>query len=141
MILNSVAGPSATEENTPGFRRLKRCPCSFCDHASFVLGNGSHDLHRECVGVRKVDGNEIDSGLLKASDKSDGASQPIKLGYNQGGSVNSAVAKRSIQRGPVSPAPTLDLLMGGDYSSASDKTVDSIVLGIESQTALTLPLG
>ncbi len=58
---------------------------AFRDHLALVLGDGSHDVQREPVGLRHVAAEEVHAAFEQAGDEGDVARQPVELGDEQRG--------------------------------------------------------
>jgi hypothetical protein len=58
---------------------LQRRLCAFRDHLALVLSHGGQDVHRELVGVRVIDGNELNARVHQRCDKCKIAGKTIEL--------------------------------------------------------------
>ena len=71
------------EDSTASLGGLQRVLSALCDHLAFMLCDGGQDVNRELVGVRIIDGDELNTGVHQRRDESQIARQPIELGDHQ----------------------------------------------------------
>jgi hypothetical protein len=63
-------------------------------HAGFVFGDRRQDVDGEAVGLREVDGFEIDAGFHQVRHERNVARQPVQLRDDELGAVNATRGQR-----------------------------------------------
>ena len=73
-----------------------------------MLGDSGEDVHREPVGLREVDGDEVDSALHQVRDEGDVARQPIESWRSPASRREAAGGERLLElgRSPCLPLST-----------------------------------
>ena len=63
---------------------------ALADRFTFVLRDGGQDVDGELVGVRVIDGDELDAAVHQRGDEGEVAGQPVELGDDELGLVLAA---------------------------------------------------
>ena len=74
-----------------------------------MFGNSRQNVDGELVGVRVIDGHELDAGIHQGRNEGQISGQPIKLGDHQLGFVLTARLKRPGEFGPIGVLAALHL--------------------------------
>ena len=82
-------------------------------------GDGNQDVHRQPIGLRKIDRDEVGAALHQVRDEGDVAGQPIHLGDHELRGVKPAHAQGFLELWPVVALPALDLHELGDEGPGS----------------------
>ncbi len=130
------AASSVTEEDAARTRRCKRKSGAFTDRPSFFGGDRRHNLDREPIGCRHIDDEELNPGVLQASQKIGVSRQPIEASNDQSGSMNSAEGKCAIKLGTIASPTTLDLgHLLQDAPPISDEAPNRLALSFQAEPA------
>jgi hypothetical protein len=57
------------------------------DHFALVLGDGGHDVNRQLVGVRVINGNERNAGIHQRRNEREIAGQPVNIPFGPIGTI------------------------------------------------------
>ena len=106
-----------------------------------MLGNSGQNVHRQPVGLGEVHGNELNTSFHKGANEVDIASEAIKLGNDEGGTVQSAEPESLGNGRAVVSLPAFDLNHFLDECPASAVEVprNRFALSFESKAASALP--
>jgi hypothetical protein len=74
-----------------------------------VLGDCGKNVYRETIGLGKVNGNEFNSGLHERRNEVDVTGEPINLGDNEDGAMQSAESEGVCDRRTIISLAALHL--------------------------------